>query len=93
MIVFFPWTIWLGDDWQCTETGPVEDIHFWISWWGDNIELIPFINISIYSNNDTAPSHPEELLWTYTFSDYEFNITAPEVGDQGFYTPDGPWEE
>ena len=22
----------LADDWMCSETGPVEDIHFWGSW-------------------------------------------------------------
>jgi len=22
----------LADDWQCSQTGPVEDIHFWGSW-------------------------------------------------------------
>ncbi len=30
----------LADDWKCSETGPVEDIHFWYSWLGDKIGII-----------------------------------------------------
>ena len=33
----------LGDDWLCIETGNVDDIHFWISWFYDQPQDIPFI--------------------------------------------------
>ena len=28
---------WLADDFGCTETGPITDIHFWISWHADDV--------------------------------------------------------
>jgi len=30
----------LADDWQCSETGPVDDIHLWISWEQDDVQTI-----------------------------------------------------
>ena len=39
----------LGDDWKCSETGPVTDIHFWISWRGDEVKDLPWIKINIFS--------------------------------------------
>jgi hypothetical protein len=67
----------LGDDWQCSETGTVDDIHFWVSWKGgvgDPCNIQSF-NIEIWSDYPGDPcgdpcdpcnlpwSHPEELLW------------------------------
>ena len=28
---------YVADDFECSESGPLRDIHFWISWQGDNI--------------------------------------------------------
>jgi hypothetical protein len=33
----------LEDDWECSETGYVTDIHFWGSWHGDMVEDIEFL--------------------------------------------------
>jgi hypothetical protein len=30
----------LADDWMCSQTGPVEDIHFWGSWKHGNVGQI-----------------------------------------------------
>jgi hypothetical protein len=30
----------LADDWLCTHNGPVDEIHFWGSWKGDNVGTI-----------------------------------------------------
>jgi hypothetical protein len=71
----FPKT--LADDWQCSHTGPVEDIHFWGSWkdldgdpYSDDVFTpMPFFQISIHSNipadADTPWSRPGELLWLW----------------------------
>ncbi len=69
----------LADDWQCSETGPVEDIHFWISWqYGQQGTLGP-ATVSIYSNDPCGPggySEPDELLWQQTFQGLDAVYTA-----------------
>ena len=35
----------IADDWQCNESGWICDIHFWISWKGDNIGNLENINV------------------------------------------------
>lgn len=81
----------LGDDWECSETGPVEDIHFWISWYYDEVvDPIPWINVSIWSNNPSGPhgwSEPLQMLWTRIFYPGQFIIKGPEYGDQGWLIP------
>ena len=80
----------LADDWKCSETGPVTDIHFWISWRGDIVGTLPFIKIDIYSNNPSGPggySQPLEPLWTRTFTPNQFIIAGPWTGDQGWFDP------
>lgn len=83
----------LGDDWRCTESGPVSDIHFWISWFGDVNLDIPWIKVSIYSNYPGPPSKPLELLWGRTFTEDEFIIAGPWDGDQGWLWPYGEFIE
>jgi hypothetical protein len=82
---FHDW--WLGDDWMCSETGPVTDIHFWYSWVDDEVQDIPWISVEIYSNNPGPPSTPHELLWSRLFQDVDFIIAGPWIGDQGWYHP------
>lgn len=87
------WGFWeLGDDWQCIETGFVDDIHFWISWFYDDTYFIPWIDVSIWSNNPQGPggySEPLDLLWERTFYDGEFIQAGPWPGDQLWYMPWG----
>ena len=88
---FHDW--WLGDDWMCSETGSVTDIHFWYSWADDGVQDIPWISVEIYSNNPGPPSTPHELLWSRTFQDVDFIIAGPWTGDQGWYHPTTMWIE
>ena len=88
---FHDW--WLGDDWKCSETGPVTDIHFWYSWARDIVQDIPWISISIYSDDPGPPSKPYEQLWNRQFSEDEFIIAGPWTGDQGWYHDPNQWEE
>lgn len=61
----------LADDWLCTESGPVSDIHLWVSWKDDRIGQIQGIGVSIWSDEPASPtgafSHPKDLLWQGTF--------------------------
>ena len=87
---FHDW--FLADDWQCSETGPVTDIHFWISWRHDEYVDLPYIKIDIFSNNPQGPggwSQPLEPLWTRTFDIDEFIMRGPFNGDQGWLEPYG----
>ena len=82
----------LGDDWQCTETGPVTDIHFWISWRQDIMEDLPYVHVLIFSNNPQGPggySQPFNLLWDEIFTPDQFIIAGPWTGDQGWLEPYG----
>lgn len=75
----------LADDWLCTETGRVTDIHIWGSWKNDSKGEIEFFNVSIWSDDPgTNFSHPDELLWQHTFSKSEFNERYWGNGSQGW---------
>jgi len=83
---------YLADDWQCSETGPVTDIHFWISWRHDIMTEIPMIKVDIYSNNAQGTySQPLEQLWTRVFTKDQFVIKGPMTGDQGWLEPYGEY--
>ncbi|MHC4757732.1 MAG: DUF7901 domain-containing protein [Planctomycetota bacterium] len=78
----------LADDWQCSQTGPVEDIHFWISWQYGQVGTLGPVTASIYSNDPCGPggySEPNELLWQQTFPDLDPIYYGD--GDQGWYDP------
>ena len=59
----------LADDWQCTETGPVKDIHFWGSWMHGNtgqiIQFVLSIHADIPDPDGPGPlfSQPGPTLW------------------------------
>jgi hypothetical protein len=71
----------LADDWECSQTGPVENIHFWFSARGDwfdpyedLVRQIANIHVAIYSNipdpdgPGPAFSHPGDSLWAGDFA-------------------------
>ncbi len=88
----------LGDDWECTETGPVSDIHMWMSFRGDN-EPSPtavvggFVEIwsDVPAGVDSSMpwSHPGDLLWGMGFDTLMPNVTMRRygTGDQGWLEP------
>lgn len=88
----------LADDWHCTETGPVEDIHLWGSWREDNVGKIEVIHVSIHDNIPAGPdgidnySQPGKLLWERVFGPDEFTVRDYGIGDQGWFNPNtGEW--
>lgn len=76
----------LADDWRCSETGYVKDIHFWGSWLGDDKGVITSFNIAIYTNNPGPPSKPKDLKWEREIVDWVER--DPDYGDQGWYWPE-----
>jgi hypothetical protein len=88
----------LADDWECTETGPVTDIHFWVSFWHD---ILPSqgvggldIAINIHADNPGPPySTPGVYLWYQVFYPGQYNVH--QVADdraEDWYNPlTGMW--
>jgi len=91
--VFATYPFWngvLADDWMCSESGYVFDIHFWGSWLSDIVGNIDGFYISIYDDIPAGVgglpySRPGNLLWEQYIVDFEevieFNST------QGWYDP------
>jgi len=80
----------LADDWKCAATGPVSDIHFWVSWEGDRVGAIAGVWTGIYSNVPVGPqgySEPGELLWENHFQPGQFLVRQYDEGPQGWYEP------
>jgi hypothetical protein len=79
----------LADDWMCSESGYVEDFHFWISWKGDNLDGVTGVVAKIYADDRTGPySKPGVELWDSDLIKAE-NFTFRHYGDglQGWYDP------
>lgn len=87
----------VADDWQCSGSGPVSDIHFWTSWQGDNVGRIDRVIATIYSNipqSGQQPfSRPGNELWTGTFDGAlnQFKMIDYGFGPQGFSDPQQPF--
>ncbi len=80
----------LADDWGCTETGPVRNIHFWFSSMLDMPFVLEQIHVSIHDDDrsDPAiPSRPGDLLWERDFFPGEFVYRPDGTGDQGWLDP------
>jgi hypothetical protein len=83
----------LADDWECAETGPVSDIHFWVSHKeAPDIPAIWDLQVEIYSNIPETGgrfSMPGQRLWDGSLSgdDFDFATAAGGTGDQGWYDP------
>jgi hypothetical protein len=86
----------LADDFQCTQDGPITDIHFWGSFLDDvrpslGVDSLRF-TVSIYSNlpadNLIAWSRPGELLWRKEVAPYTYDVrqTGSNIG-QGWFDP------
>lgn len=74
----------IADDFPCTTTGLITDVHFWGSWKNDLKGQIIGLVISFYSDDPAGPggtdpgntySNPDQLLWTHTFGPAEFTET------------------
>ncbi len=77
----------LADDWMCSGTGWVEDIHFWGSWRHEDVGQLTSIHVSIHDNAYNGYSHPGELLWERDFFPGEWAERWYGEGDQGWHDP------
>jgi hypothetical protein len=89
----------LADDWKCTETGPVDDIHFWISVQGDQgtsgpevppvhiSEILVSIHENIPAGVEADWSIPGSELRAWFFGPDDFVVNGPWSGQQGWDEP------
>jgi len=82
----------LADDWKCSRTGPVEDIHFWISFRDDAVCVLNSLSLTIYGDvpvgGSAGFSRPGERLWgTWVLERDEFTMQWYGEGDQGWLDP------
>jgi hypothetical protein len=91
----------VADDFECTKTGLITDVHIWASWYYDEL---PFedpnavsFTVSIYSDNPMGPSgwsEPNELLWTRDFESGGFDVRVfADYLNEGWYWPCDEWYE
>ena len=79
----------LADDWECSESGNITEIHFWGSWLGDNIGQLDYFLIGIAENipPEQNPhgnwSMPGETLIEWDI--YNWVERGPYTGNQGWY--------
>jgi len=90
----------LGDDFLCTKSGPISDIHIWASWLNDRLPLdatgkpsasaVSF-KLSIWSDVPAGPtgnfSHPGQQLWQREYRPETFRVRRWSLGSEGFYDP------
>jgi hypothetical protein len=91
----------LADDWRCSQTGPVSDIHIWGSWLDDRKPLdaagLPdagnvSFKLSIHADIPVSPSNPFSqpgaLLWSQVFAPGSFKTRLyTTVPQESFYDP------
>ena len=86
--------ITLADDFKCTATGPIRDIHIWGSFYKDELPKegpgsLTF-EVSIYTDvpaTDKAWSRPGERKWTRTFKPGEYTVRRVHDGPEDWYDP------
>ena len=80
----------VADDFECTKTGPITDVHIWGSWLYDVEAPIHGFWLSIHDNIPGPPySMPGAQLWSAYITDFE--VTLEGQSPQGWYDPFLPW--
>lgn len=78
----------LADDFRCTLTGPITDLHVWTSFYQDllpqeGLNSLAF-TLEIYSDVPVSPenpySHPGQLLWSRTIAPGTYNADRIAAG-------------
>lgn len=82
----------LADDFLCTNTGPITDIHLWTSWLNDLINPNAAIMLGIWSDQPAGPvgySRPAQLLWSQLFNPGQYQYQPWATGFEYFWNPEG----
>ena len=90
--VYGTWPFILAEDWMCSETGQVKEIHFWGSWMHGWEGQIHQFNLKVFSDIPADPpqvpySRPGDLLWQVEIPIWEVIIREMPPFPQGWYNP------
>ncbi|MBE3123195.1 MAG: PEP-CTERM sorting domain-containing protein [Acidobacteria bacterium] len=84
----------LADDWQCTQSGAVSDIHFWFSSRQDQPFNIQNVHLSIHKDIPAAENPLGQYSMPAEPALWQMDIPGPEVqvrwwgeGPQGWFDP------
>ena len=82
-----PWL--LADDFVCTNTGKITDIHLWGSWWNNLVasnSLTFWLGIftDVPTNAANPYSHPGTLIWEQCFTPYQYSECFWGYGQENF---------
>ena len=88
----YPWV--LADDFPCTTTGPITDIHIWGSWLNDAVDTNASFTLAIWTDvasgtNGANYSHPGQRLWTQTYGNGQYTLCPYANQFEDFYNGDG----
>src|SRR5882724_5198411 len=91
-----PWA--LADDFTCTNTGPITDIHLWGAWLNDMVDFNTTFWLAIYDDVPAVtngpvfiPSRPgTNLVWQQYFGPGQYSQSQVAVGIGNFYNPEPP---
>lgn len=61
----------IADDFKCSHTGPITDIHFWIAWRDNILDEVLWWDVAIYSDGENGPG---QELWSLA----EASVTIQE---------------
>jgi hypothetical protein len=83
----------LADDFKCTNSGPITDIHLWGSWLSDHVDFGATYTLAIWSdgvtNVDRPYSHPGNLVWSQVFAPGNYTVCPYTNVTEPFNNPDG----
>jgi hypothetical protein len=75
----------VADDFKCSQSGLINDIHFWVSWQGDKEDFKNVSwNIALCAN---LLGKPGQVLWQLNPSRAKVTYRLYGTGDQGWYCP------
>ncbi len=92
--------MFLADDWTCSETGPITDIHWWGSWLDEAEGVINSFVIKVWTDIPVDPpsimySRPGTQIWEFEAIAGDFDIIPLMPGDmadwEGWYDPSVPF--
>ena len=80
----------LGDDFLCTESGPISHVRFWIGWMDNLVNPVGSFTMSICSDIPVQPggpgySMPGQTLWSRTFTPGQYDEEFMSEHVQGWY--------
>jgi len=83
--------IMLADDFLCTQSGPITDMHLWGSWLSDRKSDNASFCLTIFADavdaNGNRACRPAQMLWSTVFNPGEYTSKPVYTGNEVFWEP------